>query len=349
MDFLGGSMAENEITRRDAIKIAMLGAAALATGCSSLGLNHQEETKMNNDYEALIVGGGPAGLTAGMTLGRMSRRALLCDDNRPRNAPSSHVNNFPSRDGIHPAEWRKETRKNLEKYKTIESAAATVTSVQKSGHGFTAQLSTGQTVKAKKIILAYGVIDTLPPIQGFKELWGKSIFHCPFCHGFEHRGSRLGFVGNGDLMFHALPMIYDLASDLVIFTNGKATFNPENLQLLKKNKVTLIEEPIHKLEYEDESLKGVTLDDGKFVERQYLFLGPILPFKLKSDIGEKLGCEKNQFGFYKVNERNGTSVPGVYACGDNMSMGHSVLLASAAGVMAGSAVSAELLHEKMLE
>jgi thioredoxin reductase len=342
-------MAADEITRRDAIKIAMLGAATLATGCSSLGLNHQEETNMNNDYEALIIGGGPAGLTAGMTLGRMSRRALLCDDNRPRNAPSSHVNNFPSRDGINPVEWRKETRKNLEKYKTIESAAATVTSVQKNGHGFTAKLSTGQTVKAKKIILAYGVIDTLPPIQGFKELWGKSIFHCPFCHGYENRGSRLGFVGNGDLMFHALPMIYDLASDLVIFTNGKATFNPENLQLLKKNKVTLIEEPIQELEYEGESLKGVTLSDGKFVERQYLFLGPILPFKLKSDIGEKLGCEKNQFGFYKVNERNGTSFPGVYACGDNMSMGHSVLLAAAAGVMAGSAVSAELLHEKMLE
>jgi len=302
----------------------------------------------NNDYEALIIGGGPAGLTAGMTLGRMSRRVLLCDNNQPRNAPSSHVNNFPSRDGIHPAEWRKETRKNLEKYKTVESASAIVVSVRKNGDGFTAHLSIGRTVTAKKIILAYGVLDTLPPIQGFQELWGKSIFHCPFCHGYEHRGSRLGYFGNGDLMFHALPMIYDLASDLTIFTNGKATFSPENLHLLKENNITLIEEPIQKLEYEGESLKGVTLNDGRFIERKYLFLAPVLPFKLKSDIGEKLGCEKNQFGFYKVNERNGTSVQGVYACGDNMSMGHSVLFAAAAGVMVGTAVSAELLHEKML-
>ena len=303
---------------------------------------------MKNNYEVLIIGGGPAGLSAAMTLGRMSRTALLCDDNRPRNAPSSHVNNFPSRDGIHPAEWRKETRKNLEKYTSVESVTASVTSVQKDTSGFFAQLSTGEQVNAKKIILAYGVVDTLPTIPGFKELWGKSIFHCPFCHGFELRSSRLGFVGNGDLMFHALPMIFSLASDLTVFTNGKATFSAENLALLQKNKITLIEEPIQKLDYENEDLKSVVLNDGKIIERQFLFLSPTLPFKLKSNIGESLGCEKNEFGFYKVNERNQTNVSGIYACGDNMSMAHSVLLAAASGLMAGSVASAELLHENML-
>ncbi len=303
---------------------------------------------MKNKYEVLIIGGGPAGLSAAMTLGRMSRSALLCDDNRPRNAPSSHVNNFPSRDGIHPAEWRKETRKNLEKYTSVESVTASVISVQKDASGFVAHLSTGEVVNTKKVILAYGVVDALPSIPGFKELWGKSIFHCPFCHGFEHRGSRLGFVGNGNLMFHALPMIYSLASDLIVFTNGKATFSAENLALLQKNNITLIEEPIQKLDYENEDLKGVVLTNGKTIERQFLFLSPTLPFKLKSDFGETLGCEKNEFGFYKVNERYQTTAPGVFACGDNMSMAHSVLLAAASGVMAGSIASAELLHENML-
>lgn len=302
---------------------------------------------MKSAYDVLIIGGGPAGLTAAMTLGRLSLSALLCDDNKPRNAPSSHVNNFPSRDGIHPAEWRKETRKNLEKYKTIESQTATVLSVEKSTSAFTAKLSTGETINAKKIILAYGVVDTLPEITGFKELWGKSVFHCPFCHGFEHRSSRIGLVGNGDLLFHALPMIYTLASDLIIFTNGTAAFSSENLELLKRNNIPLIEEPIQKLDFDEEALKDIVLKDGRVIERQYLFLSPAVPFQLKSDIGEKLGCEKNQFGFYKVNERNQTTVEGVYACGDNMTMAHSVLLAAGSAVIAGGGVIYELLHDKM--
>lgn len=341
--------ASDEITRRDAIKVAVLGAAALATGCRSLGLNHQENMIVNNDYEALIIGGGPAGLAAGMTLGRMGCCALLCDDNRPRNAPSSHVNNFPSRDGIHPAEWRKETRKNLEKYKTIESATATVTSVQKNGHGFIAQLSTGQTVNAKKIILAYGVLDTLPLIQGVNELWGKSVFHCPFCHGYEARGSKLGLLGSHPMVFHMVPMIYGLSSHLTLFTNGKqSVFSPEQNEILKRKKIELVESKIENLKHDGEELKSIVLEDKKEIDLQGLFVFPSEPFRMKSQIGESLGCERTDLGFYKVNERNRTSVPGVYACGDNMSMAHSVLLAAASGVTAGASVVFELLHEKMI-
>ncbi len=302
---------------------------------------------MKNEYEALIIGGGPSGLTAGMTLGRLSRSVLLCDDNKPRNYPSTHVNNFPSRDGIHPEEWRKATRKDLEKYNTVETKAATVLSVERSGDIFSAKLSTGETVKARKIILAYGVVDTLPKIPGFKELWGKSIFHCPYCHGYEVRGSKLGFVTNHPMAFHGLPMIYDLASELTFFTNGKAVYSQEQLGLLKQKKVEVIETKIQKLEYSGEALKSVVLEDGRSVSLPHLFFFPNEPFRMKSQIGESLGCERNDFGFYKVNERNGTNVPGVYACGDNMSMAHSVLLAAASGVTAGANIVWELLNEKL--
>ncbi|PJZ30385.1 NAD(P)/FAD-dependent oxidoreductase [Leptospira kmetyi] len=301
---------------------------------------------MKLDSEVLIVGGGPAGLSAALALGRMSRTALICDDNRPRNAPSSHLNNFPTRDGIHPAEWRRLVRKDLEKYKTISFFEGSVVSVEKSVSGFNAKFSSGETASFRKIILAYGVEDRPLPVPGFRELWGKSIFHCPYCHGFEIRGSRIALISNSEMTFHMLSLVNDLASDLILLTNGKAIFSEEQKSLLKRNNVRLIEEQITGFLHEGERLKAIALANDTIIERDAAFFQPILPFKLKSTIGEELGCEKTQFGLYKVNERGATTVDGVFACGDNVSMGHSVLLAAASGGMAGAGTVASLLGEK---
>ncbi|MGJ4748153.1 NAD(P)/FAD-dependent oxidoreductase [Leptospira sp. SA-E8] len=304
---------------------------------------------MKFDYEVLIIGGGPAGLSAALALGRMSRTALVCDDSRPRNAASSHLNNFPTRDGIHPAEWRKLVRKDLEKYNTISFFEGSVLSVERSGSGFAAKLSSDKTFHFKKVILAYGVEDKFLPVPGYKELWGKSIFHCPYCHGFEVRGSKLGLIGNGDTLFYMLPLIYDLASDLVVFTNGKAEFKEEQRDLLNRKKIRFIEEKITGFIHEGEKLKSITFENGENVERDALYALPTFPYKLKSKIGEELGCEKDLFGFYKVGERGKTTVDGVYACGDNANGAHSVLLASASGGIAAAGIVHELLSEKLLE
>lgn len=300
---------------------------------------------MQFDYEVLIIGGGPAGLSAAMSLGRLSRTALVCDDNRPRNTPSTHVNNFPSQDGIHPAEWRKKTRKDLEKYKTIELFEGTVLSVQKVDRGFTAQLSSGAIRNFKKVILADGIQDKLPSAPGFKELWGKSIFHCPFCHGFEVRGASLGLIANGELAAHGLPMIYALSRDLIVFTNGKANLSADLQETLRKRNVEVVEETIDHLIYEGEILKAVMLTNGQKKERRALFVAPILPFQSKSSLGESLGCEKTEWGFYKVGERGETTVKGVFAAGDNMTMMQSVLLACASGVAAAAGVIFSLVSE----
>ncbi|TGJ99733.1 NAD(P)/FAD-dependent oxidoreductase [Leptospira semungkisensis] len=302
---------------------------------------------MNSEHEVLIIGGGPAGLSAALALGRMSRNALLCDDSRPRNAASSHLNNFPTRDGIHPAEWRNLARKDLEKYNTIRFFEGSVLSVVRSGSGFLAKVSSGESFIIKKIILAYGVVDKSLPIQGFQELWGKSIFHCPYCHGFEVRGSKIALLGNGEMLFHMLPLIYDLATDLVVLTNGKAEIKEEQKDLLKRKNIRLIEEKILSFAHEGEKLKSVTFENGEELEREAIYALPSFPFKLKSQIGEELGCEKDQFGFYKVAERGKTTIEGVFACGDNSSPAHSVLLAAASGGMAGAGVVHELLNEKL--
>lgn len=301
---------------------------------------------MESKYEALIIGGGPAGLSAALSLARMGRKALICDDGRPRNAPSGHLNNFPTRDGIHPEEWREAARADLSKYGTAEAFQGAVKSVQKIDEGFSAELSDGRSVRARKVILAYGVVDQLPESEGFKELWGKSIFHCPYCHGHEARGMKLGLVSKGEMTFHVLALVSSLTSDLILFTDGKAQFTEEQLGWLKRRKIEWVEEPIRDLRHEGSTLQAVNLVSGASRERDALFMAPSLPFRLKSDIGEKLGCARNPMGLYQVNERMETSVPGVFAAGDCATPAHSVLQASASGSMAGAAAVAQILDRE---
>jgi thioredoxin reductase len=300
---------------------------------------------MKLDYDVLIVGGGPSGLSAAMTLGRIRRSVLVADDNRPRNAPSSHINNFPTHDGIHPEEWRNLARKDLKKYDTVNSFDGRVLSVKQVDGGFQARLSSGPSISSKNVILAYGIKDKMQPIPGYRELWGKSIFHCPFCHGFETSGSKIGILINNEIGFHVIGMIQNFSNDIVAFTNGRVQLTDEQKVDLNRRKIRLVEDKIARLLYEGENLTNVELENGQKIERKYLFSGPELPFETVSDIGDSLGCKKTQFGLYEVNELGASSVPGVFAAGDNMTMAQSVLLSCAAGVKAGMGTLQNLLSE----
>lgn len=297
------------------------------------------------DYQVLIVGGGPAGLSAAMTLGRIRRTALVCDDDRPRNAPSAHANNLPGHDGINPAKWRGLTKQNLEKYKTIQFFKGSVQDIKKVDSYFEAKLSSGKSVKIKKVILAYGVQDRLMPLDGFKQLWGKSIFHCPFCHGFEITDSKIGLIIKSEMGFHPLPLINSLSEDFMIFMDDDIKVPDDIRKKLNEKNIKIYESKIKSLKHSGENLEAVVLEDGQSISRDYLFYAAPMPFELKSDLGTKLGCERNEFGLYKANDMGETSVKGVFAAGDNMSFVHSVLLACASGTKASFTVIKELLEE----
>ncbi|HYX35587.1 MAG TPA: NAD(P)/FAD-dependent oxidoreductase [Oligoflexus sp.] len=300
---------------------------------------------MTSNYEVLVIGAGPAGLSAAMSLGRMGRHVLLCDDERPRNAASEHLNNFPTQDGINPREWRKRAREDLGKYKTVHFYQGSVLGIEKNGQHFRARFAVREPLNFRKIILAYGIVDHFPPISGMSELWGKSVFHCPYCHGFEVKNTRLGLIGNGQFAEHMLPMLYSLSADMILFTNESQDLDAEFIKKLEAKNVRLVDGKIKELVHENYRLKFLVLENGDTFERDGLFLAPMLPLQSKSELGQLLGCEKNDMGFYKIGMMGNTTVEGVFAAGDITTRMHSVLSSAATGQLAGAGAVAELVAE----
>jgi thioredoxin reductase len=265
-----------------------------------------EKKRMKHTYDVVIIGGGPAGLTSALALGRGGRSVLVLDEGNGRNAPAAHMQNFPSRDGTPPEEFKAQIRDDLKKYEEVKIEKTKVFSLDKADEKF---LVNGLYV-AKKIILAHGVRDILLPIPGMRELWGKSIFHCPYCHGYEFKNQKLGLLADEKTAEHMIPLLKGLSPDVIHFQMGS----------------------VESFVYEGTKLKAVKLTNGETVARDALLFKPAQEFT--SDLGVKLGCEKTELGFYKVDDNGLTTVPGVYAAGDITEMRQGVLFACASGMKA---------------
>ncbi|CBW26030.1 conserved hypothetical protein [Halobacteriovorax marinus SJ] len=297
------------------------------------------------EVEVLIIGGSHAGLSAAMSLGRLRRTALIVDSGNPRNKVSKHANNIAGLDGINPNELRSRSLRDLEKYNTIEFLKGSVSNLLKEGSKFIATLSDSTCIRARKVILSFGVKDKMPNISGLSEQWGKNVFHCPYCHGHEFQDREIGFIGNGQFAEHIVPMLFSLSPHITIFTMGPAEFSKDFKEKLEEKNISVIEWPIDSLGIEGEFLKSIILNNGEEFELDALFSGPILPLELKSTLADSLGCEKDEMGFIKVDKMGKTNVDGVFAAGDIVTMQHSVVRATSTGQIAGSGVVAELVRE----
>lgn len=296
-------------------------------------------------YDVVIIGGGPGGLSAALALGRARKRVLLCDAGPRRNAAAVHIHNFVTRDGTPPDEFRAVGRAQLALYPHVEVEDVHVHAIGGSRGAFQVDLG-GRHVEARRIVLCTGMIDEPPALPGFRELWGRSIFQCPYCHGYEVRDRRWGYLARAEDAAHMLPFALQArgwTSQMSVFSNGHDAFPEETRASLAAAGIRLITEPIAELVGRDGALEVVQLQSGERVACEILFAHPP---QRHVELVAGLGFELDEFGFVRTDPMTrATSIPGIYAAGDLSTRMQGAILAAAAGTHAAAAVNMELTME----
>lgn len=295
----------------------------------------------NELYDTVIVGGGPAGLAAALTLGRARRRVLLCDSGPRRNDRAEQIHNFVTRDGTPPAEFRRIGRQQLESYPNVQARDVRVESITGQRGDFRVQLTT-ETVTARRILLCTGMIDELLPIEGFAELWGHGIFQCPYCHGWEVQDQRWGYLAHEPRTLDFALKLRGWTRDVIVFTGGVVEVPEDVLARYRAAGIRLEASPVQRLVARDGRLAAVELARGA-VPCEVLFAHP--PQHQVPLVGT-LGLELDEHGCVRVDPMTReTSIPGIYGAGDLTTKMQWAIAGAAAGGHAGAMISHELTGE----
>lgn len=286
-------------------------------------------------YDAVVVGGNFAGLSAAMQLGRARRRVLVVDMGEPRNRFAEASHGFMGQDGKAPRAIQREAARQVAAYPTVEMLQDQVVSASGGVNGFELGLWGGRTVRGRRVVLATGVRDILPDVPGLVERWGVSVLHCPYCHGYEISDRRIGVLASTPMSAHQAALLPDWGVT-TLFTNGVHEPDPEQAALLAARGVAIERTPVEALVGQGTALEGLRLADGRIAPIEALFAAPRV--EMASPLAAQLGCvfEDGMMGPYIVTDAQKlTSVPGVYAAGDAARAMHNATFASADGVMAG--------------
>ncbi|MFH8487171.1 NAD(P)/FAD-dependent oxidoreductase [Streptomyces longisporoflavus] len=298
----------------------------------------------NSAYDVVVVGGGAAGLSAGLVLGRSRRRVLIVDAGEPRNAPAAHMQGYLSRDGMPPAEFLTEGRREVQAY-GVEIADDRVRAVRPDGAGeFEVDLGNGRGVHARRVVVATGLVDDLPDVPGLAERWGRDVLHCPYCHGYEVRDQAFGVLASPVSGIHQALLITQWSKDVTLFPHTEPELSADDREKLDVAGVTVAEGAVSGLAVEDDRLAGVRLADGRVVPRSVLFVGA--GTRPRDELLDRLGADTRDtpFGPYPAVDADGrTSVPGVWAVGNAAGPKVQVINAAAAGYQAGLMINNELV------
>jgi thioredoxin reductase len=296
-------------------------------------------------YDVIIVGAGPAGLSAALMLGRSRRRVLLCDTGRPRNAASRAMHGFLSRDGIPPAEFLRTAREQMRQYESVECRDVEVVHAECREGRFHVTLADGVRLATRKLLIATGVVDNLPSIPGFKELYGRSVFHCPYCDGWEVRDQPLAVYGRGARGLGLSLELTGWSRDVVLCTDGPSELEPADIARLTRNGIALRDERVVRLEGSD-GLEQVVFERGDPLARRALFF--TTGQTQQSELARTLGCEINEKGTVRTGKYEATHLPGLFVAGDASRAVQWVVVAAAEGAEAAFAINTDLLKEDLL-
>lgn len=296
-------------------------------------------------FDVVIVGAGPAGLSAALMLGRCRRAVLICDTGKPRNAASHALHGYLTRDGINPKEFLAIGRRDLAQYDTVELRDEQVLSARcDDDRRFEVTLAGGEIVRSRKLLLATGVVDKVPDIDGIQALYGRSVFHCPYCDGWEIRDEPMAIYGNGDRGVGLALELTVWSRDLVLCTDG-TEIDARDVQRLARNGITVRREAIARLEGDGGILRQIVFANGDVLPRRAMFF--TTGQSQRSELAISLGCEISEKGTVPTGKYETTHLPGLFVCGDASRAVQWVIVAAAEGAEAAFAINTDLIKEDL--
>jgi thioredoxin reductase len=319
-------------------------------GAAALAPRHPFNTKLSfmkdiSAFEAIIVGGSFAGLSAALALGRSMRQVLVIDGGKPCNWQVPQAHNLVTHDGANPREIARLAHQQVANYPTITFRKGLAVAAEQIEGGFTVKTDEGAVFRTRKLLFATGVLDLMPTdIQGFTDCWGISIAQCPYCHGYEVRDLPTGVMANGDWIFDFLKTIRHWTPRLSLFTNGPSALTEPVLAQLQRRHIQVVETPLKALHHQNGHLQMAEMTDGTTVEIRALYTK--LPFRQHCSIPVELGCNTTEDGLIQVDFLQKTSVAGVFAAGDATTPMRALSVAIAAGTTAGAVLNRELIEEE---
>ncbi|MCM3039562.1 NAD(P)/FAD-dependent oxidoreductase [Paenibacillus motobuensis] len=296
-----------------------------------------------NKVDVAIIGGGPAGSSAGLMLGRARKQTIVIDEGRPRNAVTREAHGFLTRDGISPSEFRRIAKEQLRVYPSVSQVEDTVVSISSEDGYFLLETATGMKIASKKLLFAVGMKDRKLGIPGLAEVYGKSAFVCPYCDGWELRDEPLVVISRGAALMHFAPLLSGWTKRFVVCTNGPDELSEAERDVLRDHHIPLFDTPIRAISSSEGMVNHVALEDGTEIPCTGIFFkSELVP---GTDLPQSLGCRISDTGVIAVDEFGKSSVPGVYAAGDVSSLMHQSIAAAASGAVAAAAINGELNQE----
>jgi len=296
-------------------------------------------------YDVIVIGGGPAGLSGAVALGRALRSVLVIDAGEPRNAPATGIHNFLTRDDIAPADFRTAGRAEVRRYGG-EIVDGRVTGAGRDGDQLTVTLTDGRAYAARRLLVTTGLTDELPDIPGLREQWGHGVLHCPYCHGYEVRGRAIGIIGSSPMSLHQALMWRQWSDDITLFLHAAPEPDAEHTRQFAARGITVVTGKVAEVLAEGGELTGVRLVDGTVVARDALVVAPRFVANAEPLPSLGLTATDNDFGSAVAAEPTGrTAVPGVWVAGNVSDQMAQVIGAAAAGLMVAAQLNADLIAD----